>query len=134
MATTPIDDKNQTITKPTTPWKPYNKINITLKDPNFSPRWITKDKLVQRLQEGWSIVKMEEVQDAAALSIADGTVVDGKITRGRSLVLCKMHKDMVKSRNEYYRKQGADLLTKQTAKLQQEVDETYGQIKVKELK
>ncbi len=136
MASTPITTINKAEeAKPTTPWKPYNKINITLKDPNFSPRWIREDKLAKSLQEGWSIVRQDEVQDSASLSIVDGTVVNGKIMRGKSLVLCKMHKDMVASRNEYYRKQGADLLKNQTTKLQQEVENNnYGQIKVKELK
>jgi hypothetical protein len=91
--------------KPTTPWKPASMLTVSGKDPAYRYRWVRKDLLDKRLEEGWepAIKTTSSRIEAPETTIIDGSPLTSYITK-RGLVLCRMPKETAQARAAYYKK------------------------------
>lgn len=85
----------------TTPWNPVSLLKVVLKNKGMSARWCRKDILEKRRLEGWIPVSYKDLEAESSLTMQDGESLDTTVQR-RGLILCKMPKERIEARNQYY--------------------------------
>lgn len=107
---------------PTTPWKPAPMLTVRGKDPNYRYRWVRKDLLDKRLEEGWEpIVNTSDPRvQAPETTIVDGTPMSTYVTK-RGLILCRMPEERAVARSKYYRDMTDGSLTTVVDELKEKV-------------
>lgn len=140
-----MDNKELTPTKqpevktpPTTPWKPASYLNVPSKyrKAGFRLRWVRKEDLDKKIEEGWSVVKGEANKLAPEKTIIDGTQLDTTVQK-RTLILCEISEEMAKAREAFFAKLTDDSMTTMKEKLMEETkvpghgSRAYGTIEIK---
>ena len=107
----------------TTPWKPASMLSVVGKDPNYRYRWVRKDLLDKRLEEGWEPVVASA---KSRLEAPESTTVDGTpittYTIKRGLILCRMPEETALARTAYYKKMSDGALPRVVEKLQEDTN------------
>ena len=120
---------------PNEPWRPAS-ILTAFKKAGMRPRWVRKDLLEKRVEEGWQ-PRMSDSRnrvESPEKTIVDGIPLGNYVTK-RNMVLCDMPEEMARSRESYFKRINDEGLK---AQKQQFVSETvaggeshaYGDIKV----
>jgi len=126
--------------KPTQPWKPASYLNVpdALRRPGYRLRWVAKDQLDRKIEEGWiPVTKTKGASNIVApeKTIIDGTQIDTTVQK-RTLILCEMPEETAKAREEFFAKLTEDSIDSMKNKL---IDETtipghgsraYGSVKI----
>jgi len=89
------------------PWKPASLLHVANKDPNFTYKWCRRDLMDKRIAEGWETVQAASGVNAPDFTLADGRRLTSLVVK-RNLILCRMPKDLAKSRSQYYQKLADD--------------------------
>lgn len=129
----PVGDNLQG--KRSKPWKPASLLDVKDKDPNYTYKWCKTELMDKRVAEGWEPVHGKGNTNAPALTLLDGTQFTNLI-RKRGLVLCRMPKDVAKSRSEYYQRLTDEKLLQGVEQYKSEANirgyrgGSYGEIKI----
>ncbi|MDX9703865.1 MAG: hypothetical protein RBU23_12610 [Candidatus Auribacterota bacterium] len=116
-----------------TDWHTPDPLKLTKTDKNFKYRWIRKNELELRRQQGWQTVLRDEV----------GLEKDSRVSRGETsvaecneLVLCKRPKAMGEAHRNYLDQKNKRLLDALGSQFHQEGERagfsTYGSVTVEE--
>ncbi|MBT9167527.1 MAG: hypothetical protein DDT19_00865 [Syntrophomonadaceae bacterium] len=98
-----MEDKKK---PPTQPWKPasYLKVSDKYRKPGYRLRWVNKDILEKRAEEGWTPVS--KVSGASDKIAPEKTIIDGKqidtTVQKRTLILCEMPEEVAQARDKFY--------------------------------
>lgn len=114
----PRADTNRTSTARPVVWKPPSTLDAPPAPDGYVHRWIRMESggmddrknLSARLREGFELVRADEYPERDDLP----TLQDGKhagVIAVGGLVLARIPVELVRQRNEYYRKQTSDQLT-----------------------
>src|SRR3990167_10751312 len=90
-------------------WKRPDAMGIPehLKTPGYRYKWVRKDRLAYRVDEGWEVVP---VQNGKLMKEnPDGVNMD-KAYHLRELILCRMPEEMAKQRDAYFQKKAQEPL------------------------
>jgi hypothetical protein len=90
--------------KPTRPWKPASILTAS-KIRGMRQRWVRKDLLEKRMEEGWQ-PRMSFTKgriDAPETTIIDGKPLSQYVMK-RNLVLCDMPEELAQGREAYYKR------------------------------
>ncbi len=111
----------------TEPWKPSQLLAVK-EMPGWRLRWVRKDLLERKVDEGWEPVKAKDLTDR---TIIDGAQVDSLITK-RNLILCRMPESLAKSRDAHYAGKSRDAIKETVRTFEESGDKglSYGSIKV----
>ena len=98
-------------------WKPFRKLDVANKDPNFRYRWVLRDaaQIEKKKNEGWDFVnEITGIQGAHSYPslAADGKSLETTATY-REHVLMALPMEMAEARDAYFN----DLTTKRTGNL-----------------
>jgi hypothetical protein len=117
------------------PWRPAS-ILTSSKLPGMRPRWVRKDVLEKRIEEGWQprLSESKSRVESPEKTIVDGIPLGRYVTK-RNLVLCDMPEELAMSREDYFRHMND---TSMKGQKQQYVNETvvggesrsYGDVQV----
>lgn len=125
-------------TPPTTPWKPASYLNVPSKyrKPGFRLRWVRKDDLDKKIEEGWTPVVGSTNKIAPEKTIIDGTQLDTTVQK-RTLILCEMPEEIAKAREAFFAKLTDESLTRmkddyvEDTKVPGHGSRAYGSIEIK---
>lgn len=119
----PVDD---IVDEPTEPWAPASLL-VTDSIPGFRTRWVRKDILDKKMEEGWVPVEADS-SVSPARTIIDGSQ-QGKYVTKRNLILCKMPEAKAKARDAYFRRQTDAAAQTATEQFREKFGskETYGE-------
>lgn len=125
---TPVSEEGP---RPTQPWRPVSQLFST-KIQGMRPRWVRKDLLEKRIEEGWQ-PRLSDSKNR--LEAPEKTIIDGvplsKYVMKRGMILCDMPEDLAKSREQYYRKISEGGLKANKAELDRETGgQAYGEVKI----
>jgi hypothetical protein len=135
IKTTPPDNPREAFSVPepkaNQPWRPAS-ILTTSRLPGMRPRWVRKDLLEKRIEEGWQ----PRLSDSKSrIESPEKTIVDGmplsRFVVKRNMVLCDIPEDLAQSREKYYRDiNDAGLVARKTELANQTGGQSYGEITV----
>ncbi len=128
------------VKKPTQPWKPASYLNVPkeLRKPGFRLRWVVKDQLEKKKEEGWTpVVRTGGRANALApeKTVIDGTQIDTTVQK-RTLILCEMPEETAKAREEFFAKLTEDSVEAMKNKFVEETtvpghgSRAYGSVKI----
>jgi hypothetical protein len=88
----------------TQPWRPVSQLFST-KLQGMRPRWVRKDLLEKRIEEGWQprLSDSKSRLESPESTIIDGTPLSRYVIK-RGMILCDMPEQLARSREAYYRK------------------------------
>jgi len=115
----------------TQPWRPVSQL-FSRKLNGMRPRWVRKDLLEKRIEEGWQ----PRLSDSKSrLESPESTIIDGsplsKYVIKRGMILCDMPEALAQSREAYYRRVSAGGLKATNAELDAGTGgTTYGEINI----
>lgn len=111
--------------EPTEPWRPAALLDLP-PVPGRRIRWVHKDKLARKLQEGWKVI--EAKSDPSESRIIDGTQKGSYIMKG-NLIACEMPEEVAKSRDAYFQRMTDASLSAATKSFKGKfgASETYGE-------
>ena len=88
----------------TQPWRPVSQL-FSIKIPGMRPRWVRKDLLEKRIEEGWQ-PRLSDSKNR--LEAPEKTIIDGvplsKYVMKRGMILCDIPEALAQSREDYYRR------------------------------
>jgi hypothetical protein len=113
----------------TQPWRPVSQLFST-KLQGMRPRWVRKDLLEKRIEEGWQ-PRLSDTKNR--VESPEKTIIDGiplsKYVMKRGMILCDIPEVLAQSRESYYRRMNDGGLRSQKAELDAGTGgNTYGDI------
>lgn len=129
------DALKPTTAKATQPWRPASIITATKLD-GFRSKWVRKDLLEKRIEEGWEprLSDSKGRFESPEKTMVDGVPLSRYVVK-RNLVLCDMPEELAQSREAYYKRITDQGLSSQKTQFQQEaavggLSYAYGDIKI----
>jgi len=115
----------------TQPWRPASILTAT-RLAGMRPRWVRKDLLEKRVEEGWQ-PRLSDTKgrvEAPEKTMIDGVPLSRFVTK-RGMVLCDMPEEMAQSREKYYRDMNDAGLSSRKAELSNQTGgNAYGDIQI----
>ena len=112
-------------------WRPPDPLKLRKIDRNYGYRWIRKNEVELRKQQGWEVVKSEEVGLEHDLRVSRGVTSDAECNE---LVLCKRSAQMGDAHRKYLDEKNKKIMSALGNQFHQEGQRTgfntYGNIKI----
>jgi len=125
----------KTTVKIVSDWQPPDPLKLLKKDKKSSYRWIRKNEVELRKQQGWEIVEKSEVGLEKDLRVSRGTTTNVECNE---LILCKRTNEMNNAHRDYLNQKNKKIMDTLGTQFHQEGERTgvstYGKVKIENRK